>query len=411
MIECIRVYHENLPSLVDSLVQNGSLALMLLDISPFSLIEEQYGTQTYALVRQNLFECIAEQAGQEYRKEDVLALEEPGGLRVLLFLGPQRQAAPMSYDRLEMLRLRLMGTLGPKLSRTAFPYLKIPPPISIGYALGLYNSLVDPHHTILRIIREALDRAEWQHRTEEMESMYALREMILNERVHTLYQPIVSLRDGKTFAFEALSRGTPESAFRSANELFDTAIKHSLLVELDRICRRKALLSSQRLPDHAKVFVNTLPATMRDPEFHGQHLIALLERARLTPDRMVIEITEKMVIDNLSLFQDAVSYFTDLGMSLAVDDVGSGYSGLETVSQLKPKYLKIDMALVQGVHASMVNREILKGILLLGRGMGAEVIAEGIESTEELETIRGLGIEYGQGYLFGKPSSMPGGDV
>lgn len=406
MVECIRVYHQSLPGLAEDLVRNGSLALMLIDISPFIAIEEQYGTQTYSLVRQRLYDLIEDRAGQDYPKENVLALDDPGGLRILIFLDPDQHATPIFYDHLEALRIRMMRSLVPKLQRTAFPYLKNPPRISIGYALGICNSLVDPNHTILRIIREALERAEWQHHTEEMENMYQLRDLILKEKVRTLYQPIVSLADGKPFGFEALSRGAADSAFHSANDLFDSAIRHHLLVELDRVCRNRAVLYSNRIPGNAKLFVNTLPATMRDPEFQGQHLISMLERARINPDRIVIEITEKMVIDNLSLFQDAMSYFTDLGMSLAVDDVGSGYSGLETVGKLKPSYLKIDMALVHDVHTSMVNREILKGILLLGRGMGAEVIAEGIENAEELETVRAIGCEYGQGYLFGKPSEM-----
>jgi EAL domain-containing protein (putative c-di-GMP-specific phosphodiesterase class I) len=149
-----------------------------------------------------------------------------------------------------------------------------------------------------------------------------------------------------------------------------------------------------------------LPATIRDPEFQGKHLIRSLERACITPNRIVIEITEKLVISNLSLFQEAMSYFTDLGMSFAVDDVGSGYSGLETIGKLKPSYLKIDMSLVRGVHTSMINREMLKAIASLGRGIGAKVIAEGIEVPEELKTIQSLGVDYGQGYLLGRPELM-----
>jgi EAL domain-containing protein (putative c-di-GMP-specific phosphodiesterase class I) len=114
------------------------------------------------------------------------------------------------------------------------------------------------------------------------------------------------------------------------------------------------------------------------------------------------------VIDNLSLFQDAMNYFTNLGMALAVDDVGSGYSGLETIGKLKPSYLKVDASLIHDVHASKVNREMLKAIVLLGKGIGAKVIGEGIQTGEELNALRKLGINYGQGYLLGRPQLMPG---
>jgi EAL domain-containing protein (putative c-di-GMP-specific phosphodiesterase class I) len=406
MSEKIHTYNEHLPILTDELIKNGSLSLILLDISPFNAIEEQYGIHTYALVRQQLFALLAEQAGKDYRKEDILALEEPGGLRILLFLSKRRHASAGSYESLASLRVRFMSVLIPKLLRTASPYLKVSPHIPIGFAMGIYNPLMDPHHIILRIIREALEQARWQQITENMEGLHNLRELIINEEVITMYQPIMDLREERPIGYEALARAKSGNLFGSPDELFNAAIKHHLLVELDRVCRKKGLLSANCLPGKSKVFVNTLPATIRDPEFQGKHLVELLECAKITPDRIVIEITEKLVIDNLSLFQDAMTYFTDLGMSLAVDDVGSGYSGLETIGKLKPSYLKVDMSLVQGVHTSMINREMLKAIVSLGRGIGAKVIAEGIEIPEELKVIRTIGIDYGQGYLLGRPALM-----
>ncbi len=406
MSEAIRAYHEHLPILTEELIKNRHLSLLILDISPFSAIEEQYGIQTYTQVRRSIFALLTEQSGKDYRKEDILALEEPGGARILLFLSSRRQSATKHFEGLDSLRKRLHSVLIPRMLRTAQPYLKSRPRISIGCAIGVYNPLVDPHHTILRIIREALDQARLNQREEESDTLKKLKEVLLNEELITMYQPIVDLREDRIVAYEALSRGNAGTAFQSADELFNAAIKHHQLVELDRICRTRALLFSNRLPPKTKVFINTLPATIRDPEFQGKHLIEQLERACITPDRIVIEITEKLVIDNLSLFQEAMSYFTDLGMALAVDDVGSGYSGLETIVKLKPSYLKLDMSLVQGVHLSMINREMLKAIISLGRGIGAKVIAEGIEVPEELKAVQALGADYGQGYLLGRPDMM-----
>src|SRR5207245_10910439 len=120
-----------------------------------------------------------------------------------------------------------------------------------------------------------------------------------------------------------------------------------VMVALARLCRRRAPLNSGRTPSNAKILVNTLPATIRDPQFRGKPLIDFLDRAQVSPDRIVIEITEKLVIENYNLFREAMAYFTDLGMSFAVDDVGAGYSGLEAISRLKPHYLKIDISLVR----------------------------------------------------------------
>ena len=140
MTDFIRSYHEHLPYLT-KLIRNKRLALILLDVSPFATIEETYGVQTYKLVRQRLFALLKEQAGKDYRHEDILALDEPGGLRLLkMFLNPQRGSAVNSYKNLESLRVRLAEALLPKLIRTALPYLKQPPSISIGVALAIPQS-------------------------------------------------------------------------------------------------------------------------------------------------------------------------------------------------------------------------------------------------------------------------------
>jgi EAL domain-containing protein (putative c-di-GMP-specific phosphodiesterase class I) len=407
MAESISIYSEYFPAIAQNLLSHKVITLMLLDVSEFDVIEELYGSQTYNLVRSRLFDTLVEQAGKEFRKEDILALEQPEGLRILLFLGPKRQpSAAWSYKDLDSIRVRMAQSLLPALVRTAFPYLKKPPRIDIGYAMGIHNPLQDPHHIILRAIREAFERAHWQRGTDRLNSMQRLREVIINQQVTTFYQPIVELSDAKPIGYEALSRGSSDSGFQSADELFDAAIRHHLLVELDRICRNRALVRGSHLPAGVKVFINTLPATIRDPEFQGQSLIHLLEQANISPDRIVIEITEKLLIDNLSLFQESMSYFTTLGMSLAVDDVGSGYSGLETISRLKPSYLKLDASLIHDLHSKVVNREMIRAILGLGHGIGARVIAEGIETEAELKALRDIGIDYGQGYLLGRPQAV-----
>jgi EAL domain-containing protein (putative c-di-GMP-specific phosphodiesterase class I) len=102
-----------------------------------------------------------------------------------------------------------------------------------------------------------------------------------------------------------------------------------------------------------------------------------------------------------------MAYFTDLGMSFAVDDVGAGYSGLELIARLKPTFLKIDAALVRDVHLSLVNREMVKAIIAMGQGIGAQVIAEGIQTDGEADALREMGVDWGQGYLLARPDVGP----
>jgi EAL domain-containing protein (putative c-di-GMP-specific phosphodiesterase class I) len=129
---------------------------------------------------------------------------------------------------------------------------------------------------------------------------------------------------------------------------------------------------------------------------------------QLSPKQVVFELTEKYAIENYSLFIDAVRNFTQMGFGIAVDDIGAGHSGLEKIANINPQFLKFDMDLIRDIDTSFTRREIVAALKNLGDKMEATIIAEGIERREELETLLELGIDYGQGFLLGRPAPMFG---
>jgi len=394
MFEPVPPYNERLADLVKELTEAGCLGVLVLDLGPLAIIEDEYGIDAYEEVRQRVFKILDEHRGKDYRTGDILGLDRPRGLRFIFFLERKRRRnVPFSVADLRAARGRMLGSLLPNLSRAAFPYLKASPRLDVGCAVVVHNPLLHPERIVERATAEALAQAAHQRRSEELLVLERLQDILLREKVITAYQPILRMKEGTVMGFEAA--------------LFAAARHHNLLVELDRLCRRRALLSSGRVPSNARIFVNALPATMRDPQFRGKPLIDFLDRAQVAPDRIVIEITEKLVIENYGLFRETMAYFSDLGMSFAVDDVGAGYSGLESIARLKPTFLKIDTALVRDVHASMVNQAIVKAIISLGRGIGAQVIAEGIHSEEETQALRTMGVDFGQGYYLARPDPGP----
>jgi EAL domain-containing protein (putative c-di-GMP-specific phosphodiesterase class I) len=400
-------YHEHLLELAKELTERGSQGLVVIDASPLEVIEEQYGSDAFGEVRQRLFKILREQKGKEYRNEDVLTLDRPGGLRFIFFLERKRRRSnATTIADLKIVQSRMTASLVPNLGRASFPYFKTPPRIEVGYGMAVYNPLLHPSRIALTAFREALEVARHLREADRLLAREKLLDIILRERVVTAFQPIMRLGPDRTvLGFEALSRGPKGTGLERADDLFGSATEHQLLVELDRLCRRQALLSSGRIPTNAKIFVNTLPATIRDPQFRGRSLIEFLDKAQVAPDRIVIEITEKLVIENYNLFREAMAYFTDLGMSFAVDDVGSGYSGLESIARLKPTFLKIDIALIRDVHVSRVNRAICEAIIALGHGIGAAVIGEGIQAEEEAQALREMGVDWGQGFHLGRPDT------
>jgi EAL domain-containing protein (putative c-di-GMP-specific phosphodiesterase class I) len=245
---------------------------------------------------------------------------------------------------------------------------------------------------VLKAQRDLQDRCE-------------LQEVLLTDQLSTVFQPIVELRHRRVLGYEALSRGPAGSVYQMPLRLFEMAAEADLVFELDRKCRRRALVSAAGLPSGAKLFVNVFPSAMYDPEFQGAALVALAESHGLTPDRVVLEITEKSAIENYGVFVEALAELTKHGFSIAVDDVGAGYSGLEKIAHLNPRYLKFDRELVRNLDSSYIRREMTRALKAFADQIGSTIIAEGIERDGELSALLDLGIEYGQGYLLGRPAA------
>ena len=406
MADPFPTYHDKISELAEKMLATGGVAMLVLDLSPFGSVEEMYGSQVYEEVRQQALQLVLQQRGKLIGNDELLALDEPGGMHVILFLDQAYQRTLSLLEDVKARRDQWAEALLPMVSRLALPYLKTAPRLALGQSVALHNPLLRPAWIIARAMRDGLRHGELQRSIEERRVCERVQEILLREGIMTVYQPIVEIRGRKVFGYEALSRGAPGTGLESADALFRAAQENGLLAEVDRLCRRRALLTAKGLPLAAKVFVNVLPTAIRDPEFKGMHLIDFLETAQLPPSRIVVEITEKLVIENYNLFLDAMSYYTSLGMSFAVDDVGAGYSGLEAIAGLRPGYLKIDMALIRDLGSSLAKREMVNAIMTMGIGIGARVIAEGIQTTDELRSVEAIGLELGQGFLLGRPEPI-----
>jgi EAL domain-containing protein (putative c-di-GMP-specific phosphodiesterase class I) len=261
-----------------------------------------------------------------------------------------------------------------------------------------------PARLIARLVQDARECVRFLRLKRQFENRFQLQEILINEEVRTMYQSIVDMNDETVLGYEALSRGPENSSLQSPLHLFDTAAESDLVFELDRLCRRRAFENVKGIKPHEKVFVNIMPSALYDPDFQGSNLIGLLDNLELSPGQVVFELTEKYAIENYSLFADAIRNFTQMGFAFAVDDIGAGHSGLEKIAHLNPQYLKFDMDLIRDIDTSFVRREIMTALKVLADKMESTMIAEGIERREELETLLSLGVQYGQGYLFGRPA-------
>ncbi|MFA9423681.1 MAG: GGDEF domain-containing protein [Sedimentibacter sp.] len=236
----------------------------------------------------------------------------------------------------------------------------------------------------------------------------ALDYIISNKQIRTVFQPIVSLRDGSIFGHEALSRITGESEIKNPDMLFNVAGKYNRLWDLELLCRTKALEAAFvfMIPPYSKkLFINVNPCTMHDEAFKRGFTKDFLKQFNIDPENIIFEITERNVVTDIDSFKSTIVYYKSQDYSIAIDDAGSGYSGLNLISDVDPHYIKLDMNLIREINKDRLKFSIVKGMVEFSKVSNISIIAEGIETYEELDTIINLGVQYGQGYFFQMPEA------
>jgi diguanylate cyclase (GGDEF)-like protein len=237
------------------------------------------------------------------------------------------------------------------------------------------------------------------------EASAAVAETVTNKLIRPVFQPIVDLRNGKVIGYEGLVRPLPESGFPDPNAMFIAAERAGRTGELDYACIEAVALGAADLPREAMITINVSPRTLELPDFSPPLLVRTLHRAGLEPDRVVIEITERESIEEMERLKRNVAACRAAGFRVAADDVGAGNAGLRLLSQIQFDIVKIDLSLVQDGALFETSLAVVGSLQELARRWGAWVIAEGIETPEQLRVVRQLEISAGQGYLLGRPNS------
>ncbi|MDQ6418385.1 EAL domain-containing protein [Paenibacillus sp. LHD-117] len=235
----------------------------------------------------------------------------------------------------------------------------------------------------------------------------AFSRIVAERTLYPVYQPIVSLRGGEIFGYEALTRLKDRSLFDGPLDLFDFAEKEGQVYALDRVARGLAIDGCVKLKEGQKLFINVMAQIMEDPGFSPGETISLLEQHRLSPHHVVFEITERSAIADYPAVKKALQHYRNQGYQIAIDDVGAGYSSLQSIVELNPDFLKVDRSIVQGIHQNEMKEHVMGTLIDIGGKMGVSLIAEGIESEEELRKLGEMGVHYAQGYLIGRPEPFP----
>ena len=216
-------------------------------------------------------------------------------------------------------------------------------------------------------------------------------------RLWVAFQPIVAWRQRRVFGYEALLR-SDEPLMRNPADILDAAERLGRLHDLGQLVRARVAAAAAKAPEGTKLFVNLHSADLNDEELFSPD--APLSKMA---SRVVLEVTERASLYGVKNVTACVDKLKALGFQIAIDDLGAGYAGLASFTQLEPEIAKLDMSLVRGVDADARRQSIVRSMKTLCEDLRMLVIAEGVETVAERDTLAELGCDLLQGYLFAKP--------
>ncbi len=385
------------------LEDRGEVSLLCVNIVRYSKIEEIYGWKVFDDVMRQVAHALEAITGSVLRDSDIIAELMISGNSFVVVLSPPRNSVRIEPEARQM--------IVQKVERSVREYLEQEMEPAVFKKFGCYVGASTVHHDsgvrLERLVHDGLDRALQDSNTRESvdheRRREHLAEIIRNEQVSTLVHPVFEIHEMYVVGYEALTRGPADSEFERPDKLFRVAYDADLVLRLERLCRKKALEAAATLPPGRLMFINIEPDAVADPELREIMTATLLAQSGVTPDRIVLEITERAAITDFASFRSTLEYLRALGFRVAVDDAGAGYGSLQCLAEVHPEWLKIDLSLVRDIDTDEVRAQLVASLVSFANSIGVSLIAEGIETRGELAKLRELGVRYGQGFLFTKP--------
>jgi len=388
------------------LTSQGNVGLISVTVLQRRNLEQGPGWQAYDAIIHEIASFLNAYRKERMRRDDRLFEPSINGNSFAVVLEPPRHGRTLEADDLARVRARLKRGLKVHLARHL--------PREVGESFGWYVGAAliggSPDVPFERIVHRALeesfaDALREKEREGRRHSVQLARVLHLG-LVRSVYQPVVDIVGRRVIGFEALTR-VGSGRFENIEMLFKAAEANDALWSLERLCRRKALEGIPRLGVDQLLFLNVVPDSIHDPQLIGPPFLEALAEAGLAPGQVVLELTEHSAVKDFVAFRRTLERFRTLGFRLAMDDVGSGYSGLQAIAEIAPDFIKADMNLVRGLHQSPIKRALIDTIRRFSDSTGITLVAEGVESPEEVAALIAVGVRCAQGFLFARPGAPP----
>src|SRR5438132_9021825 len=391
-----------LDRLKEILIEQGEIGIVYVDIEQFEAIEAEYGWAFFDEFVRRAAQIIGTEARARF-PQAIVASNLVGGSSFYIFFETHgtdlRQEAAFDVVANE-LRQKLVDTM-----RQQFPQMQQG---QIGFFVGAaridYKPQIRLERQVYQGMQTAADAVRDAEQQRKKQLSRELRDIIRRRRVTTLFQPIVWARESAVFGYEILTRGPAHSSFRNSDMLFSFAREAKLAWGLEAIALECAVRRLRSFDLGDRKFLLNLEAEMfSQSEFRIHDVVKFFSEHR---GHFVFELTERAAIEDYQAFRNLLDEFRSKGIEVAIDDAGSGYASLDAIAALAPDYLKITKGLVSTLASEPIKQDLVKMLVDLAAKVNARTIAEGIETAEEYETCRDLGIDLLQGYYLAHPQEQ-----
>lgn len=386
------------------LAGNDKLALILVSLSQPGKVEEICGWKQYDEFISRAAKILKKINSEILKGTRFLVTLNPFTDSFAFILTRPHDRPLFTDDYFESLKRLIHKHMTEGLEKEPFgPGLSLKPVVGVGYS-SIYSSY---QIRADRLLNNAVDQAYHMIRGQRANYFnrlgnFALK-IIQDQQLSVRYQPIVGILPGTKpiLAYESLVRGPVDSQLESPEILFQIAGKEGLLGPLERLVRDMAVKNAAGiLPPEVKLFINLEVESFFDPTVKQ---MLTDKNLPLPPEQIVFEVTERQEITDYKAFVENIAGIRELGVGIALDDVGNGFSSLNNIARIKPDYIKLDLTLTRNIHRDSIKQELLETLGRFSRNNHITMIAEGIEEPEELDFVRKSGVPYAQGYLFRRP--------
>ena len=274
------------------------------------------------------------------------------------------------------------------------------------FQLDTTNSVILPVDETINfgILNKFKPLSRWGALLDAEDLIYVLK----NRSLQIVFQPLVNVHSHSIYGYECLMRGVrADGSSIAPTILLEQAKQADLLFNLDRLAREMALHRAVAAGAEGRISINFLPTAIYNPEMCLRDTVACVHALGISPERIMFEVVETENIKDFNHLKSILNFYRQKGFKTALDDVGSGYAGLNSLAELLPDLIKIDRTLVQNIEQLPIKQSIVTALITIARANKIEILAEGVETTAERDYLLAQGVYNMQGYLFGKPNAIP----